>query len=83
MILKCIVVDEKGVVGPSIPVVHGETKTLNVFWYNANGSPYVAPSISAIVVKILAQLNMIHICRPYLKINKLIILPLIPLLMDY
>jgi len=57
MNLKFIIKDEKGVVGPAIPLTQGESKTLSVFWFNEDGSPYVAPSITALLVKIYSSIN--------------------------
>lgn len=52
MNLSFAIRDEKGKGGQVVSIHQGEIKTLDVYWFDATGCPYVFPTITALVVKI-------------------------------
>ncbi len=52
MKLNFAVRDEKGNGGQNVEIHQGEKKTINVFWFDETGCPYVFPAITALVAKI-------------------------------
>lgn len=50
--------DENGVGGKVISLTQGETKSVQAFMYNADGTPlFVSGTISEILVKVFSQIN--------------------------
>ena len=52
MNLDYVLKDEKNIAGQTLTIHKGELKTIKVFWFNQDGSPYVCAGITAMVVKI-------------------------------
>lgn len=58
MTVNYVATDNQWNSGQTIPLTQGESRTINVFFENANGSPFVIPgTISAIVLKIFSTIN--------------------------
>jgi hypothetical protein len=58
MTVNYVVTDNQGNAGQTIPLTQGESRLINLFLFNSNGTPFVIPgTISTIVLKIFSTIN--------------------------
>ena len=66
MQLNYIVKDNEGNAGQNIMLTRGETKTVSVFLFNKDGSPFVFPAtVTELLVKVFSNISQMSIQKTF------------------